>query len=219
MSKSTPGASDAASGGGKLLLLLLAGVVLAWLSLRGNQRVEDDALEHAAVGHRLLEFDLTPLSGGSLWLDREDLDGKVVLMNFWGTWCPPCRREMPHLVEVVKRYEDDPNFLFVSVSCPSSGEDRAELLDTTEAYLAKVGYDFQTYDDASGRTQFGLQMAGVGAGLPTTLVVDGHGVIRGVWAGYQSGDEAQVSELIGQLLAKTDGANEHGGNQQAPAAG
>lgn len=179
---------------GKLVFLLVVGGLLLWLATRGARQPS------GAIGHRLLQLDLEPLTGGSRWLDRDDLEGKVVLMNFWGTWCPPCRIEFPHIAEINERFRDDPEFLLLSVSC--SGEPATLRADTSQ-FMSEGGYSFQTYSDPTHNTRIGLEMVGAFAhSYPTTVIIDQGGIIRGVWTGFVSGDERQMTELIEELLGR-----------------
>ena len=70
-------------------------------------------LEAAEAARQLVDFTLSDLQGNSWHL--RDLKGKVVLVNFWATWCPPCRKEMPDLQALYDKYEDQ-GFVVVSIS-------------------------------------------------------------------------------------------------------
>jgi peroxiredoxin len=70
-------------------------------------------LEAADAARQLVDFTLSDLQGNSWHL--RDLKGKVVLVNFWATWCPPCRKEMPDLQALYDKYEDQ-GFVVVSIS-------------------------------------------------------------------------------------------------------
>ena len=60
-----------------------------------------------AVGRPLGTLELEGLTGADERVTLQDLDGKVALVNFWGTWCPPCVEEFPHLVRLAERYAVD----------------------------------------------------------------------------------------------------------------
>ena len=72
------------------------------------------------VGDVAPEFVLADLQGGPVKLS--DFDGKLVLLDFWATWCGPCRAEMPTLLGIHKKYRDDPRFVLLSVSLDESAE-------------------------------------------------------------------------------------------------
>ncbi|MDQ6967957.1 MAG: TlpA disulfide reductase family protein, partial [Mariprofundaceae bacterium] len=74
-----------------VLVAVIAGV--AWFGL-------PEAQKKVAVGDAALEFSLPDLQGNNQTLPK----GDVILLNFWATWCPPCRQEMPSMVELSKKY-------------------------------------------------------------------------------------------------------------------
>ncbi|HVX15817.1 MAG TPA: TlpA disulfide reductase family protein [Pirellulales bacterium] len=157
------------------------------------------------VGKKLSTLSLQPLTfiGDDISLD--DLQGDVVVLNFWGTWCPPCRTELPHVAELARRYRQNEHCRVLAVSCGSSGPDSSdslpELQSETAALLAARHIDLSVYADLDLRTRKAVNDAVGFRGYPTTLVLDAGGVIRGVWTGYAPGDEQAVAELVEQLLS------------------
>ncbi|MDQ3278229.1 MAG: TlpA family protein disulfide reductase [Bacteroidota bacterium] len=106
-------------------------------------------------------FSYTTASGEKV--STADLRGKVVFINFWATWCPPCIAEMPSLEALYKKLKDDGRFVFLFVS-----ED--EDLHTARTYLAKKGYTFPLVSRAGNVP--GELYSGT---LPTTIVLDKKG--------------------------------------------
>lgn len=156
--------------------------------------------EHPGVGQPIGDIAFAALTAED-GTSSDDWRGKVVLLNFWGTWCPPCRREFPHIVQLHRQFESNDAFQLVSVSCPS-GTDLAQLRAATEAYVEKTGATFGTYYDRIGRSLTNVKAA---AGLPTqgipiSVVVDQSGTIRGVWQGFMPGDETEMASLVQELL-------------------
>ncbi|RMF97283.1 MAG: TlpA family protein disulfide reductase, partial [Planctomycetota bacterium] len=72
---------------------------------------------HAGVGSPLPAIDLQPLTADSGPVATADIEGKVVLLNFWGTWCPPCRQEAPHIDALYQTFGGNEGFRLLSVSC------------------------------------------------------------------------------------------------------
>ena len=156
-----------------------------------------------AVGKSLLEFRLQPLLGADAELGLDDLKGRVSVVNFWGTWCPPCRIEFPHLVELRHKLKDRPDFQLLPVSCGGGRDDNlAALREETEAFLRQQGFELPIYADRDAWTRMAFdELLGYqGLGYPATLVLDRGGKIRGVWVGYREGDERDVETLVTTLL-------------------
>jgi thiol-disulfide isomerase/thioredoxin len=119
----------------------------------GGRSAEPGTLPH---------FTLEWLHGGTF--DSSTLHGRVVVINFWGVWCGPCRREAPEVQEFAEKYRDHPEVVFLTVSNDADP-------DTTREWMKEHGYDYPTLID----NNFGRR-AGVG-GYPTTLFVDRTGRI------------------------------------------
>jgi cytochrome c biogenesis protein CcmG, thiol:disulfide interchange protein DsbE len=158
---------------------------------------------HASVGKTLSVLDLSGLTGGAKAVKQNDLAGKVVLLNFWGTWCPPCRAEFPHLAALEKKYRDNPDFRLLAVSsAPDIEPNIEELRHDTDSFLKDQGSDLPTYSDNHDATRGEVEKVAGWMGYPTTLILDKQGVIRGKWDGYMPGSERQMESLVAELLAK-----------------
>lgn len=182
-----------------LLLVVAAGVLIGVSVTRSPQR--DDA-PGEGTGKPLADFDLQPLTGSSQPLQRADLAGRVVLLNFWGTWCPPCQRELPHLVHLIERFEDKKDFLPLLVSCGTGPEDLDELRGETAEFLAQHDYHVPTYADVHQATRRGLVKTAGMRGYPFTAVLDRQSIIRGVWEGYDPDGPQQMAALVEKLLSE-----------------
>ena len=127
------------------------------------------------------------------------LAGKVTLLNFWGTWCPPCRHELPGLVRIATRLADEPRFQLVAVSVGAGGDD-ADLARETTAFLAarKMPIAAWGFSEAVATTHFSL--AYELDGVPATFLVGPDARIRRVWKGYRSSDEADMAARILEVL-------------------
>lgn len=132
-------------------------------------------------------FQVTTLQGDTL--STESLRGQVVLVNFWASWCGPCRFEMPGFQ---KLYEDkhDQGFTIVGIS-----QDRGSLAPMYE-FLQKHDID---YPIARGTGQVDLAFGGVTA-LPTSFLIDRNGVIRHKVFGFFAPPALRVA--VNRLLAE-----------------
>jgi thiol-disulfide isomerase/thioredoxin len=158
-------------------------------------------IRHPAVGRRLPHLELKPLTGDAKAVTLADLDRKVTLIDYWGTWCPPCAEEFPHIATLAAKYRDRPDFSVLAVSCGGGSAERFdEIAVETEAFLKNLKIDMPTYKDPGGFSRRGVDMVAGFVGYPTTIVLDRQGVIRGMWVGYQQGYERQIEKLVGELL-------------------
>ena len=117
-----------------------------------------------SIGSKAPDFELYDLDGDAHKLS--DYRGKPVLLNFWATWCGPCRSEMPHLEEVYSEWKDE-GLTFFAVNV---GESSTEVIPFMEYY----GFNMPVLLD-NARTV--MRKYGV-SGIPTTYFVDEDGIIQ-----------------------------------------
>ena len=110
------------------------------------------------------EFQLTTMQGQQLSL--QSLAGRVIVMDFWATWCPPCRESVPELKDLTRKYPTD-KLVLISVSA-----DQDEI--AWREFVAKKRMDWAQYRDPRGSI---LELFGIHS-FPTYLVIDGDGVVR-----------------------------------------
>ena len=134
------------------------------------------------------DFTLKSLQGENLRLD--EYKGQVVLINFWATWCGPCRQELPLLDRLHQRYQDAG---FAGLGINAEGVEKA---DEAQAMVSKAGVTFPVLVDE------GQQVSELYAleAMPTSVVVDRDGVVRYVHLGYKPGDESKYLEVVKQLI-------------------
>jgi thiol-disulfide isomerase/thioredoxin len=182
-------------------IFLLVALLLIFRSSLGPDVTLPEGTEHPAVGQELPLLALEPLSGADRAATLEDLAGQVVLINYWGTWCPPCRLELPLLVALAERFRGEPRFRFLPVSCgPGEGDDLTSLRRDTEAFLNQSHLDIPVYADADFSNRAALDRIGGFSGYPTTLLIDSRHVIRAVWAGYHPEVGRQIETTLKRLL-------------------
>jgi thiol-disulfide isomerase/thioredoxin len=159
--------------------------------------------DQPAIGKSIETIQLRPLNRAAVPIDLKKARRHVLLINFWGTWCPPCRLELPHLVKTYRDLRKNSQLMFISVSCDDSSE-LPKLEQETEEYLQRYEFtDLPTYTDPSGATRAHVaELGGFGNsfGYPTTIIVDQSGVIRGIWVGVsRQGAEVTVNEQRAML--------------------
>jgi cytochrome c biogenesis protein CcmG, thiol:disulfide interchange protein DsbE len=188
-------------------LAVVAALVFAYLALVGRVRTSPGT-QGPAIGRKLSYLELQPLTGDAQWVSLRDLASHVTVVNYWGTWCPPCRAEFPHIVELASQFAGHNDFKLLAVSCGSEGSDAQldELRGETEAFLKSKGVTLPTYADQHAASRRELaRFLQLDFGYPTTLILDRQGIIRGFWEGYSSGTEVEMTDLVQQLLNEPAG--------------
>ncbi|WP_299594288.1 TlpA disulfide reductase family protein [uncultured Microbulbifer sp.] len=132
------------------------------------------------------DFTLASLKDGNLKLSEQR--GEVIMLNFWASWCGPCREEMPLLNDLHARYEPV-GFQVWGVNVDAKRED-------AQAMLNKIPVEFPVLFDAQSDVS---KMFGVDA-MPSSVFIDRDGNVRYVHKGYRSGDEAEYKKIIKELI-------------------
>ena len=175
--------------------VLLAVVLVAGWAGGGNSGVTDVSGNTSATiyaaGHRPLapEFTGTTLTGSKLSFSA--YRGQVVVLNFWGSWCDPCREEAPALAVVAKQYQ--------SANTTFLGVDERDTTANAEAFTRNFGIAYPSLNDPGQEIALDFTAVVPLEGTPTTLVIDRTGHIAGAVFGT-----ATYSELTA-ILAKVTG--------------
>lgn len=136
-------------------------------------------------------FSISRLDGTVV--SSSDLRGHVVVLAFWATWCPPCRRELPKLNELYRRYRGNSQLSFWAVDVQKNGETPEKAQD----FMHRAGYTLPVA--FAGEKSF----AGLGVeGYPSLVLIDKSGRIRLVHTGYDGSEplQAELSQEIETLL-------------------
>jgi thiol-disulfide isomerase/thioredoxin len=184
-------------------MVVFAAIVIGMWKLMPHE-IAPSPEDVEGVGSSIGTVKLLPLLGGGSAVSQQDLKNQVVLLNFWGTWCPPCRDELPHMAELQKRFAGRDAFRLLTVSCPEQGDgaDVQSLRENTAAMLKKMNLDLPAYYDPQSATMRNLKtvLDVPYFRFPTTLLLDRRGVIRAIWFGYQPGIETEMERYIGMVL-------------------
>lgn len=156
----------------------------------------------AVAGKQLPQLKLRPLTGGGQPVEMTDLTGRVVLVHFWGTWSSKCPEDLGLIAKMDRQFRHESGFRLLSVSCGRGArEDIPTLRRETEALLREQNINMPVYADPGGVSRSAVDRAVGLRRMPTTLVVDRRGRIRGVWEGFGTGAEREIQQMITQLLA------------------
>lgn len=133
-----------------------------------------------------LDFNLPKHPKGELSLSKQR--GNVVMLNFWASWCAPCREEFPLMDDLLKRYEAL-GFTIVAVNI----DQRRELADKM---LAQLNPSFTVVFDTENKVSQRYQLEA----MPSTFFLDRKGNIRFAHKGYRAGDESKYEDFIRTLI-------------------
>ncbi len=151
------------------------------------------ALNGTGTGRGYAEMSFVDKDGKPVKL--ADFAGKTLLVNFWASWCVPCRAEMPALDKVAAQYNDD-HFMVLPINL-DLGDDG---LDKARKFMADGGFThLPLYADSTFAAFKQLQSSAVATGLPTTLLIDRKGCEIGVLQGPAAWDSPDGDEVIKAL--------------------
>ncbi len=117
-----------------------------------------------------------------------DQKGKVVILDFWATWCPPCRQSLPHVQSV----SQDQSLAARNVVVWAVNQQ--ESADTVNKFLQDNHYTFKVPLDASGSAGASYKVTGI----PTTVIIGADGVIKNVFIGFGDSSPKQIDDAIHQ---------------------
>lgn len=177
----------------KLIVTLLSLVVLVGGGMLLYRNLGDNVDLGEMVPTVLVSEDAAPgftvTDGDGNEVKLSDFRGKGVVVNFWASWCGPCKSEMPHFQAAYEEYGEDVQFLMVNMST-AFGDTQADA----EKILSDGGYTFPVYYDTNSECAYGY---GVTA-IPMTVFIDADGMISSIKTGMIS--EADLLRRI-QLIA------------------
>lgn len=147
-------------------IALMVGIVglisLFYLGLWGDPR----AIPSVLVGSAAPNFSGPEVNTGEI-ISLCHFSGKVVVLNFWASWCLECQQEHENLLAINRRFGDDPKFVMLGINYQDREEDARK-------YLKVFGNNFQHVRDLKGTTSIDFGVYGV----PETFVLDPQGIIR-----------------------------------------
>ena len=138
-----------------------------------------------APGNRNAAPDFTVTDGGGNRVSTADLSGKPVILNFWATWCPPCRSELPAFDKLYRQYGNEVSFMMIDLT-----DGYRETVEGVKKFISENGYTFPVYYDTEGSAAEAYNVSSI----PFTVAVGRNGNIVGTHLGAMS--EAALEKLI-----------------------
>ena len=128
--------------------------------------------------------------GAGKTLSLSSLNGKVVFINFWATWCPPCRAEMPSINSLYDKFKDNSNVVFLMVDVDGKYE-------KSYRFIKENGYGFPLYVPAGN-----IPSSFLGNSIPTTVILNKKGKIAMREEGAADYNSPKIEKFINSLLNK-----------------
>jgi len=165
--------------------LLALGLLAAGCDRAGGGADSAAGATHPLVGSPAPELDLPAVGGGRASL--EAARGKVVIVDFWATWCAPCRASFPHYQALAARH--DGQVVVLGISEDDDADGIAE-------FAAETGAKFSLAWDRDKAVAARYEPSA----MPTSFVIDQSGIVRHVHEGFRDGDEAALERVVSGLL-------------------
>jgi peroxiredoxin len=145
-----------------------------------------------AAGKVAANFKLRDLKGSTISLSS--LRGKVVFLNVWATWCPPCREEMPSIETLYEEFRNNPNFVVLAVSQDSEGR------SAVDSYVHRHGFKFTVLLDPRNEVGDAYDVSGI----PETFIIDQAGRIVAHHLGPYDWAQPDMRQALRDLIDNKD---------------
>ena len=186
---------------GSLAILALALLTTASAGAQLSEAKVDELAEAAKADLQAkgFKFSFTDLAGEVVTEGDERFEGKVLLVDIWGTWCRPCRKEAPFLAALYETYKEQ-GLEIVGIAFEVS-EDKAANIERIKQFLeeSKPGYTI-LYGGRTKETETVLPSSVVRLGFPTVIIIDGSGTVRKVEAGFWDKSAENIETTVKKLL-------------------
>jgi thiol-disulfide isomerase/thioredoxin len=162
-----------------LKFILASSLVITCLALSGQ-----------ATKNKIPAVVVQKLDGSKFNMGQMENDGNPIIINFWATWCSPCKRELNNIAEMYEDWVDETGVKLVAMSI-----DDTRNIGKVAPYVNGKGWEYEVLIDANGDFKRALGVNNV----PHTFLVDGNGNIVWQHNSYNPGDEYELFELVKKL--------------------
>ena len=173
-----------------ILLLILAIAIVLFVGLQKNNNTQVNQQipqENKEENNKAPDFTLTTITGDTI--NFSDYKGKVVIIDFWDTWCPPCQRGIPDFIELYKQHKDN-GFAMIGLAFGRQGEEKVKAF--AEEY--KINYPVAIPNPSL------IEAFGEIRSIPTAFLIDQEGNIVKKYVGLRP--KTEFENDIGKLLNK-----------------
>lgn len=173
-----------------IIAVLIIGFSIAYYTYdKLSQQYEPEI----AAGNDLYEAapDFTLLNADGDEVSLSDYQGQPVILNFWASWCPPCKSEMPSFDKLSNQYEESGEVVFLMVNLTDGSK---ETIETAKQYLSDNGLTLNVVFDTKGdaASKYGI------SSIPSTFLIDKDGNVRGSSVGAMT--ETELTREVTKLL-------------------
>ena len=148
------------------------------------------SLQSAETGEKLSACALTKLSNSQQLIELNQFAGKVLYLDFWASWCPPCAKSFPFLNELHHQYHNK-GLQIIGINLDEVPEDAEKFLNQHPA-------EFTLASDLSKQCAEDLGVAA----MPSSYLIDRKGIIRHIHLGFRASETQDLREKVTQLLAE-----------------
>lgn len=167
-----------------LLLALILILSLAACSADETEKPTESDEAPAATqteedAERIAAYDFTVYDKDGREVKLSDMKGTPVVLNFWASWCPPCKAEMPDFNEIAGQYEGKVAFMMVNLT-----DGQSETQASAQAFIDSMGYTFPVYFDLTSEAAYTYGISSI----PTTFFIDAEGYFVAYYEGSMDSD-------------------------------
>ena len=165
-----------------------------WVEISGDMILDDVVSgEHIEEIYPAIDFEVLNESGEKVKLSS--YFGKPIVVNFWASWCGPCKAEITEFIDAYKKYGEEVEFLMVNLT-----DGQTDTVESVKEFVTKNKYDFPLYFD----TEYSATNAYQIYSIPQTLFVDEKGNIQNLYIGMIDGRvlEKEISNMLHSITTE-----------------